>query len=88
MPSMAKREPLGLWRTSRVGAPERSTYWVATWPFLARARAVSSGQTNRPSPWDTATVYTSSGAIRLNQGLLALATRVRTSIDWCRPMTL
>lgn len=35
MPSTAQTEPLGLKATSMVGAPERSTYWVAICPFSA-----------------------------------------------------
>ena len=28
------------------------------------------------------------GIVRESQGLILLAMRVRTSMDWCRPMTL
>ena len=54
-----------------------STYWVATCPFAIMESSSAGGATKRPSPWLMATVCVSPTSMRLIQGDIVLATRVR-----------
>ena len=82
MPSMASTEPLGFTAKSMEGCPTASTYWVATCPFAIMESSSAGGATKRPSPWLMATVCVSPTSMRLIQGDIVLATRVRTSVLW------
>ena len=81
-PSMASTEPLGFTAKSMEGCPTASTYWVATCPFAIMESSSAGGATKRPSPWLMATVCVSPTSMRLIQGDIVLATRVRTSVLW------